>query len=118
MITLNFCRFGLGFTLSIASDYGQSLVHSCCWFGKSDSLANLLKIGAKHSDVNPRGHTPMHLAALNGHIMCLEMLLKAGADPNVGDKLGNSPLHAAVLGNHVDCAKLFFVYDKVCSLTL
>lgn len=39
--------------------------------------------------------TPLHIAALHGHVECAQLLLKHGADPQVADEEGRTPLIAA-----------------------
>merc|ERR1712139_553544 len=41
------------------------------------------------------GHTPLHQAALFGHLQCCKKLLKANASVNVQDHLGFTPLYQA-----------------------
>ena len=46
-------------------------------------------INAKDAD----GETPLHYAALNGHLDCVRFLLKDNADVNLTDAEGSTPLH-------------------------
>lgn len=46
-------------------------------------------LDAKDSD----GETPLHYAALNGHLDCVKHLVRNGADVNLTDEEGSTPLH-------------------------
>ncbi|KAI8515131.1 positive regulation of extrinsic apoptotic signaling pathway via death domain receptors protein [Branchiostoma belcheri] len=50
--------------------------------------------------------TPLHKAALRGHVGVAEFLLKAGAQVDSRDRSGDSPLHKAASGGHVGVAEL------------
>eukprot|EP00744_Colponema_vietnamica_P011389 GILI01016019.1.p1 GENE.GILI01016019.1~~GILI01016019.1.p1 ORF type:complete len:159 (+),score=7.95 GILI01016019.1:564-1040(+) len=39
------------------------------------------------------GHTPLHIAAMNGHLSCIEVLLSTGADINGKEASPVCPLH-------------------------
>lgn len=56
------------------------------------------------ADVN--GRTPLHWAALFGHLDVALLLLEKGADVNAQNQGGNTPLHSAVRGGHRDMALL------------
>lgn len=43
------------------------------------------------------GHTPLHLAALEGHDSTLELLLEAGAEPNIVNNQNKYPIHLAAV---------------------
>ncbi|CAH0392583.1 unnamed protein product [Bemisia tabaci] len=47
------------------------------------------------SQVNERGETPLHLAAIKGDVTAVNQLLSDGADPNCADFAGWTPLHEA-----------------------
>jgi ankyrin repeat protein/L-ascorbate metabolism protein UlaG (beta-lactamase superfamily) len=48
------------------------------------------------------GHTPLHIAALNGSIAALRELIEAGADPNVRSNSGRTPLLLAAFAGEPD----------------
>lgn len=47
-----------------------------------DIVEILIKAGAKVDCEDPRGYTPLLMAATEGYVKCVELLLKGGADPN------------------------------------
>ena len=49
-----------------------------------------------------RGHRPLHLAALNGHVEVVTTLVQLGSDVNVRDAIGASPLHFAARNGHAE----------------
>jgi ankyrin repeat protein len=51
-----------------------------------------LNAGADVNQSDNDGKTPLHEAAVNGHIEIVKLLLDAGADVNAQDKHGNTPL--------------------------
>lgn len=55
--------------------------------------------------------TPLHLAALGGHVRTAEALLEHGAKVNkaVGER-GLTPLHCAVIAKHLDMVRLLLRY--------
>jgi hypothetical protein len=59
-------------------------------------------------DGDPRGwrRTPLHAAAIQGHLELARYLLSEGADPNVRTKCGDTPLHVAVDSGHATLAAL------------
>jgi len=64
---------------------------------------------AAGSDVNARGSdekTPVHHAAINGHIEALTLLIGAGGDVNAGDKDEKTPVHHAAVNGHVEALTL------------
>lgn len=48
------------------------------------------------------GRTPLHLAALQGHMKLVKLLENSGADVNAADEHGMAPLHKAAVQGHAD----------------
>lgn len=44
---------------------------------------------------NASGNTPLHWAALNGHLSAVQMFIEAGADPTVLNKAGKDAVYEA-----------------------
>jgi len=59
-------------------------------------------------DGDPRGwrRTPLHAAAVQGHLALAEYLLSEHADPNARIKYGDTPLHFAVDNGHAEIVAL------------
>ena len=69
------------------------------WASQSGNLAvveTLLKAGAKTSDVDGVGHTPLVRAIETQHVDIVRALINAKADPNVKNSEGESCLMMAV----------------------
>ncbi|GBG27702.1 Ankyrin repeat domain-containing protein 54 [Hondaea fermentalgiana] len=81
-----------------------SALHHICHLGDEALLEAALRAGAGHSVAaglnlearDPRGRTPLHVAASRIDAAATKLLLDHGASPVAKDKLGNSPLHLAV----------------------
>lgn len=75
-------------------------------------VQKLLQIGANPNRCDQDGKTPLHHAALKGHIEIAKILLEAGADPNAKDPLDYTPLHFASQHGHPAIIKLFKEYNN------
>ena len=109
-----FLRYRLTARLELAtSTSGQTLLHTCAWFGTLAPMAMLLDHGCDPSKLNDRQQSPLHLASLQGHRACVAALLKAGADPMAVDLSNQAPLHMAVIGSHYDSVRELLNNDEV-----
>ena len=52
------------------------------------------------------GNTPLHHAALEGHVKAVRALMQADADVNIMNDHKLTSLHMAFMGGHHDCVKL------------
>lgn len=71
------------------------------------ALERLLSEGVSLAQVEHRGFSALHLAALHGLGRIVERLLREGADPNARDRLGRTPADLALIRGFVDIAALF-----------
>lgn len=74
-----------------------------------DVLEFLFEIFGEELDVNSansKGVTPVHVAAMEGHVRVIELLVSKGGDPEAVDSGGWTPLHFAAWRGHpkaVEC---------------
>lgn len=64
--------------------------------GQQDTIAALIRVGARAGDPDSGQQTALHKAAISGSVENVVVLIDNGADPNVLDNFGHSPLHMAV----------------------
>jgi ankyrin repeat protein len=67
----------------------------CARDGLLEKAAAMLAKGAAAGEPDADGRTPLHLAAMGGHIELVKLLLKAGAAVETVDNFGQTPLHCA-----------------------
>ncbi len=75
-------------------------------FGYLLCVKNLLDADADPNARDRSDGTPLHYAAMEGHVEVAKALLDRGADPNARDFLGFTPLHYASVYGHVEVVKL------------
>ena len=86
---------------------GRTQLHHCAENGLTSSVKRLLSI--RNINVNVKdvsGGTPLHCAALYGHVEIARLLLQNGADVNAKDNFGWTPLHFAAKYDHIDILHL------------
>jgi ankyrin repeat protein len=71
------------------------------------ALDRLLSEGVSLGQIEHRGLTVLHLAALHGLGRIVERLLREGAQPAARDRLGRTPHDLALIRGFVDIAALF-----------
>ncbi len=98
---------GLDLTSS-KDDRGQTLLHVAATFGFCSCLRFLLDVPQVKDLVNMRergGLRPLHMSAVNGHVVVTKLLLEAGAEVNMVSALGATPLHMASMRGQWDVAR-------------
>lgn len=53
------------------------------------------------NDVDVDGHTPLHYAALTGHVGCIDLLVQEWADIEAVQSNGDTPLYSAICGRQL-----------------
>lgn len=97
---------------------GTGIVHEAVGSGRLDLVRWLAKKRPGLLDVaTPEGKTPLHVAALHGHLDMCKLLLDQGARINAllrTSKGGTmTSLDAALYRGHRDCAKLIQLHGGV-----
>ena len=67
---------------------------------RSATLQELLALSSPNNALslnlqNASGNTPLHWAALNGHLPAVKLLVEAGADPTIINKAGKDAVYEA-----------------------
>lgn len=85
---------------NVGGDLGRTAVHRACLFNCVDQLDLLIDAGGAPNATDGDRETPLHLAALKGHLMIVDRLLKLGVDAEQRSDYG-TPLDRAAFGGHV-----------------
>jgi len=99
---------------SLDEDLGDTLLHTCCQYGKLETAEMLLRRGASLDVRSEQGahDLPLHVASQFGYTRIVERLLRedkvrggqVGPDP--ANSLGFTPLSQACAGGHLGAARL------------
>ncbi|CAH8480599.1 unnamed protein product [Schistosoma turkestanicum] len=73
--------------------------------GDVDEVKNLINNGAPFT-TDWLGISPLHFAAMNGHLSSCEALLRAGISRDARTKVDRTPLHLAAQEGHADIVEL------------
>ncbi|MAY63170.1 MAG: RNA polymerase subunit sigma-70 [Rhizobiales bacterium] len=73
--------------------------------GKLESLANFAASSRLHA-ADPKGDTPLHLAARMGNLAVCDLFIRSGADPRSLNHDQRTPADLAFAGGHVFAARL------------
>jgi ankyrin repeat protein len=69
-----------GVTVDVQDESGYTPLYTSTMYGKEDTVAECIKMGAKVDLENNNGVTPLMAAARDGYTAIVQMLLEAGAD--------------------------------------
>jgi hypothetical protein len=94
--------------MNVKNRRGRTQLHYCADNGLTTSVKRLLSI--RNINVNVKddgdGWTPLHWAALNGHVEITRLLLQNGAEVNAESNGGWTPLHWAASQGYIDILHL------------
>ena len=81
---------------------GNTALHIACGKFWGDKLIPfLLEYGARMSDTNLKGETPMHVAARQRISKNINLLVQCGAKRHTQDKMGRTPVHAFIVSDRM-----------------
>ena len=95
---------------NLKNEAGSNYLHLAARNGNWKGLSILLETPAASlmtNEIDNIGSTPLHQAAMHGHLTCVELLLSHGAMIHKCYS-GYTPFHTAVCHGHSDCAKALF----------
>eukprot|EP00035_Acanthoeca_spectabilis_P004876 m.107650 g.107650 ORF g.107650 m.107650 type:complete len:966 (+) comp12771_c0_seq4:327-3224(+) len=103
-------------SLSIADNLGRTAVHVAALHGR----LRVINVAATSSEqfhvvLNStchRGKSPLHYAAIAGHLLVGERLIKLGANIACQDILNRTPFQLAISHDHVETAEMFFRFES------
>gem|GEM_PF-2342146 len=91
------CLIESGAGVNSVDSLGNSPLHFCSGYGKTEIVRLLIARGAVINPGNLGGETPLHKAVESRNRVLVELLISYGANVEAKDKKGYAPLHRAVL---------------------
>lgn len=88
-------------------DSADRVLHDAAATNRVD-LMEVLWVSFENIDVNlvdSEGRTPLHVAAVRGHVESLRFLISIGGNPDVCDCNGWTPLHFAAAEGHIEAVE-------------
>ncbi|RDD42068.1 Transient receptor potential cation channel subfamily A member 1 [Trichoplax sp. H2] len=97
---------------------GSTPFHYSAEGGYYEILDFFLQNKANPTKEDDEEHTPLHLAAMNGHTSCVSILLAADSSIiNDANIKGQTPVHLACKRGHIACVKVLLQYGANLSRT-
>ncbi len=81
--------------VNLATRAGDTPLHLAARMGRTETVCELIQLGAQINAVDKDGQTPIHLAALSGCAKTVAELIRLGGDSGAIDYRGQSALHLA-----------------------
>ena len=101
---------------SVTNNHGQAPIHLACEKGNVSIVKDLKQaLSSPFTLQDSIGRTPLHYAAMGGHVIITQYLVSSNADPLSEDVFHNLPLHYAAALGHLDVVQ--FLVKKGSPLT-
>lgn len=98
-----------GADLFLKNSLEKSLLHSAAWNKNKEVVSYLIAEGLNVNEMDEKGKTPLHYAAMAGNLEIAKILIKYGADINAqvtdGEAKGMTPYDYAVNAKHKEVAE-------------
>ncbi|XP_045826697.1 protein VAPYRIN-LIKE-like [Trifolium pratense] len=98
------------------NDSVDFVLHEAAVLDRIDIVKFLLEIFSEELDVNStntESKTPIHVAAMEGHVSVIQFLVSIGANPNAVDSQKWTPLHHAASRNHLKAVEFLLENSDV-----
>jgi ankyrin repeat protein len=98
------------------NDSVDFVLHEAAVLDRIDILKFLLEIFSDELDVNSTNtgsKTPIHVAAMEGHVSVIEFFISIGGNPNTVDSQKWTPLHHAASRNHLKAVEFLLENSDV-----
>lgn len=107
-------------TTTFRAPVPESLINLACKSGNVGAVKLLVENNVDPSQPNKQGWSPIHSAAMGGHIPVLKLLVQDhGCDPNTTvPGFGTQPLHTASFKGHLAAIKLLLEVGADCTAEL
>lgn len=94
-----------GVNLNAVNAYGSTALHLAATHNSGEIADILLQSEEAALDLmDSQGNTPLHIAAMRGHVRLIEAIIKAGSDINKPNRKKQSPLFLAYKHRHQGAA--------------
>ncbi|XP_055813341.1 protein VAPYRIN-LIKE-like [Solanum dulcamara] len=106
-----------GYTIDNSAD---RFLHYAAPMDRVD-LMEILCLGYADIDLNSidsQGRTPLHIAAINGHVEVIQFLVSVGSDTDMLDSQGWTPLHFAAHQGHVEAVGVLLNHSNFAKYAL
>ncbi|KAE8441914.1 hypothetical protein EG329_004172 [Mollisiaceae sp. DMI_Dod_QoI] len=95
---------GLGASFDLKGFWKKAPIHWAAELGLEVVVTDILERGGDRNILDEHGSSPIHFAAMSGHINCLRILACDGTDLEISDKSSYTALWKAVTNNKDEVA--------------
>jgi ankyrin repeat protein len=106
---------------SVFDNQVDRFLHDCAEMNRVDLMEILclcyLDLDVNSLDSNNQS-TPLHVAAIHGHVEAIRFLVSVGANPELADSNGNTPLHYSASEGHSESVELLLNCSSYCKYAI